>query len=102
MSSRVIEAEPGEWWYGYGLGTFEEDGHTIIGHGGGMPGFVSAMTGDMDAGVGAVVLVNTDVGVDAIAKYARQILRAAVTSGTAEDEMVHTDQRLGDTRYGVG
>jgi len=94
MSSRVIEAEPGEWWYGYGLGTFEEDGHTIIGHGGGMPGFVSAMTGDMDAGVGAVVLVNAAVSVDALAKYARQLLRAAVTSGSTAAAPVHSDPRI--------
>src|SRR5262249_55414201 len=57
MSARAIESAPGEW-YGYGLRISEEDEHTIIGHGGGVPGFVSAMTADMDAGVGAVALVN--------------------------------------------
>src|SRR5262245_49569477 len=94
MSSRVIEAEPGEWWNGYGLGTFQEDGHTIIGHGGGMPGFVSAMTGDMDAGVGAMVLINAAVSVDALAKYARQLLRATVTSGSTAAAPVHSHPRI--------
>jgi D-alanyl-D-alanine carboxypeptidase len=82
MSSRVIEAAAGEWWYGYGLGTFVEDGHTIIGHGGGVPGFVSTLTADMVAGVGAVVLVNTAFDPAPIANYARQLLRAAVTGSS--------------------
>ena len=94
MSSPVIEDVSGECWYGYGLGTFQDDGHTVIGHGGGMPGFVSAMTGDMDAGVGAVALVNAAVGVEAIAKYARQLLRAAVTAGSAPAAPVHSDPSI--------
>ena len=94
MSSRVIEAEPGEW-YGYGLGTFEHDGHTIIGHGGGMPGFVSAMTADMDAGVGAVVLANAAIDPEPIANYARQLLRAARTGASMPDAPVtHCDPTI--------
>jgi D-alanyl-D-alanine carboxypeptidase len=94
MSSRVIEDVSGEWWYGYGLGTFEQDGHTMIGHGGGMPGFVSAMTADMDAGVGAVVLVNTAIDAGLIANYARQLLRAAVTGGPVPDAPVRPDPNI--------
>jgi D-alanyl-D-alanine carboxypeptidase len=85
MCSRVIEVVPGKWWYGYGLGTFEQDGHTIIGHGGGMPGFTSAMTADMDAGMGAVALVNGEADPGPMADYARQLLRIAATGGPLPD-----------------
>jgi CubicO group peptidase (beta-lactamase class C family) len=93
MSSRMIEAGPGQW-YGYGLGTFEDDHHTIIGHGGGMPGFVSTMTADMDAGVGAVVLVNTAADPGSIAQYARQLLCAAVTGGSVPDAPIVSDSTI--------
>src|SRR5262249_42617990 len=63
----------------------EEDEHTIIGHGGGVPGFVSAMTADMDAGVGAVALVNALADPGPIANYARKLLRAAVSGGAEPD-----------------
>jgi CubicO group peptidase (beta-lactamase class C family) len=94
MSSRVLEAAAGEWWYGYGLGTFVEDGHTIIGHGGGVPGFVSALTADMDAGVGAVVLVNTAFDPAPIASYARQLLRAAVTGSSVPNAPALSDPTI--------
>ncbi len=91
MSSRVIEAEPGEGWYGYGLASFDQDGHTIIGHSGGMPGFLSAMTADMEAGVGAVVLVNSVIDPRPIADYARQLLRAAVAGASVPDAPTLSD-----------
>jgi len=45
-------------FYGYGLYVRYVDGHKIIGHGGGMPGFQSMMLGDLDLGVGVVVCIN--------------------------------------------
>ena len=91
MSSRVIEDGSGGW-YGYGLATFEDDGHTIIGHGGGMPGFVSAMTADMEAGVGAVILANAAVDLGPIANFARKLLRAALTGASIPDApIIHSD-----------
>lgn len=60
MTQRVIEAEEeGEGsFYGYGLGIRESDGHTYIGHGGGMVGYYSYILADMDEGLGVVVLMN--------------------------------------------
>lgn len=80
MSQRVIETDRGgERFYGYGLFTWEEDGHTMIGHGGGMPGFISSMVGDLDAGVGAVVLVNSIADPGVVTEYALRLLRAAAS-----------------------
>jgi D-alanyl-D-alanine carboxypeptidase len=51
--------EADEWTYGYGL----ESRGTLVRHGGSMPGFGSTMLGDLEAGLGVVVLVNsTDEG----------------------------------------
>ncbi len=44
--------------YGYGLIVREIDGRTIIGHGGGMVGYLAALQVDPDAGIGSVVLQN--------------------------------------------
>lgn len=44
----------------YGLGTMiaEEEGHTIISHGGGVPGFNAYSMGDVDARVGVYLMAN--------------------------------------------
>ena len=44
----------------YGLGTMiaEEDGHTIIAHGGGVPGYNAYSMGDVDARVGVYLMAN--------------------------------------------
>ena len=82
MSQRVIEAEEeGEGsFYGYGLGIRESDGHTTIGHGGGMVGYYSYMLADMDDGLGVVVLMNGPGGQsdEEIAMFALKLLRAAL------------------------
>ena len=44
--------------YGYGLGIGDLGGHRLIGHGGGMVGYRSALQADTEAGVAAVVLQN--------------------------------------------
>jgi CubicO group peptidase (beta-lactamase class C family) len=82
MTQRVIEAEEeGKGsFYGYGLGIRESDGHTYIGHGGGMVGYYSYMLADMDDGLGVVVLMNGPGGQsdEEIANLALKLLRAAL------------------------
>jgi CubicO group peptidase (beta-lactamase class C family) len=60
MTQPVIEAEEeGKGsFYGYGLEIGETDGHTTVGHGGGMIGYYSHILVDMDDGLGIVVLMN--------------------------------------------
>ena len=67
----------GPYWYGYGLVTEEQDGRSYLGHGGGMVGYVSAMLGDLDAGLGVVVLVNGWGEPEGIARAALDALVAA-------------------------
>ena len=62
--------------YGLGLATWTEAGHTVIGHGGSMPGYHSSICGDLDAGLGAVVLINGPGDPQAIADAALAALRA--------------------------
>ncbi len=82
MAQRFIEAEEeGKGsFYGYGLGIRESDGHTYIGHGGGMVGYYSYMLADMDDGLGVVVLMNGPGGQsdEEIANLALKLLRAAL------------------------
>ena len=66
-------------YYGYGLTVGEIDGHTYLGHGGGTPGYMSAIVGDMDDGLGVVVLVNgfgDFYGITEVAMHMLAVLRA--------------------------
>jgi CubicO group peptidase (beta-lactamase class C family) len=79
MTQPVI-AMPGEdepASYGYGLFTGLIDGHAGLGHGGGMVGYSAAMLGDLEEGLGAVVLVNGPGSPWTIAHQALTLLRAA-------------------------
>lgn len=62
----------------YGLGLFREqvDGHTIIGHSGGMVGYTANLLADLDSGLGVVALTNGPAEPERIAKFALQTLRA--------------------------
>lgn len=64
-------------WYGYGMSTWTVDGHTYIGHDGGMLGYSSELRGDMDAGLGVIALVNFPGGPGHVTGYALKLLRAA-------------------------
>lgn len=58
--------------YGYGLAIYEKDGRPRIGHGGGMVGYISSMTGDPEAGIGVIVFTNAMQDTDEIAEFALQ------------------------------
>lgn len=64
--------------YGYGISTQQSDGHTLISHSGGMVGYASMMLGDLDAGMGVVVLVNGPGNPRKVAEYALKTVRAAL------------------------
>jgi CubicO group peptidase (beta-lactamase class C family) len=63
-------------WYGYGMGTWLEDGHTCLGHSGGMVGYSSQLQGDLDDGIGVIALVNYPGEAGGISSYALKLLRA--------------------------
>ncbi len=63
-------------WYGYGLIIRELDGRRLIGHGGGMVGYLAGLQVEPDVGVGAVVLQNgVSANPMAIARNALRIAR---------------------------
>lgn len=67
-------------YYGYGLATYNQEGHSYIGHGGGNAGFRSAIVVDLDAGLGVVFLLNLNGETDpvvAAATHALSALRSA-------------------------
>ncbi len=76
MTRPVIDAWPGTG-YGYGLATMEIDGHSCVGHGGGMVGYNSDILGDLDDGLGVIVLANGPGVVPGTAPFALRCLRAA-------------------------
>jgi CubicO group peptidase (beta-lactamase class C family) len=82
MAGRVIAVrEEGRGqFYGYGLVTYEDDGCTFIGHGGGMVGFHSYMLVDSSNGLGVIVLMNGPGNGSEyeIVEFALQLLRAAL------------------------
>ena len=68
-------------FYGYVLAMIEIDGHACVGHGGGTPGYLSAILADMNDGLGVVVLVNglgDSYDVPQFALLALKLLRAAM------------------------
>jgi len=80
MTQKVIASD---WirkdsFYGYGLEIHKEDGHTYIGHGGGMVGYSAFIMMDMDEGLGAVVLTNGLGNPGQVVLYALKLLRAAL------------------------
>lgn len=78
MTQPVIEragaAKP--TWYGYGIATTESNGHRVIGHSGGMVGYYSDMRGDLDAGLGAVAMINGIGYPSEFVDFAIQLLQA--------------------------
>jgi D-alanyl-D-alanine carboxypeptidase len=71
--------------YGYGLMVGAKDGRQRIGHGGGMVGFVSSMTGDVDAGIGVVALTNAMQDTSDIAEFALLSMVRALAGDSLPD-----------------
>lgn len=69
--------------YAYGLDVEQSPGRTLIGHTGGMVGYISAIRMDMEAGIGAVVLTNGATEVDDVARFALKAFAAANTGPEA-------------------
>ena len=93
MTSKHIEVEP-DHWYGYGIDRDEIGGHTLIGHGGEMPGHKCWMFGDLDTGIGFVIMINCIAPVFDIALGIHEAL-AAVAAGDPIPEMPETiDRRI--------
>ncbi|WP_162005448.1 serine hydrolase domain-containing protein [Dictyobacter vulcani] len=63
--------------YGLGLSTSSRGGHTIVGHGGGGMGFNTTIQGDLETGLGLVVLISGTTWPASISTYISQLLRAA-------------------------
>ncbi|MDQ3693871.1 MAG: serine hydrolase [Chloroflexota bacterium] len=78
-TQRIIAIEEGDdpACYGYGIYALTVDGHSCVGHDGGMVGYSAVILGDLDDGLGAVVLVNSASDPFAIALKVLALLRAA-------------------------
>jgi CubicO group peptidase (beta-lactamase class C family) len=98
LTQRVIASSGGDEprYYGYGLVTYDVGGHVYLGHGGGMVGYFAGMIGDLDAGLGAVVLVNGPGSPVRIARAALELVRGAVEGGPPPDLLVHDEDQTLD------
>jgi D-alanyl-D-alanine carboxypeptidase len=61
-------------FYGLGMYMWEDDGHSMIGHDGGMIGYSGGLEADLDTGIGVAILVN---GPGAPVSISHRILTAA-------------------------
>lgn len=60
-----VDPSDQEWAaYGLGLQVLRRDGHTLVGHGGSMPGFLAGVLVDSEERIGALVLANATSGLD--------------------------------------
>ena len=75
-----IEDEGHGGFYGYGLLIDVDEGHTIIGHDGGMVGYYASILADLDDGLGVVVLMNGPGDPTEIARFALKLLRASTAA----------------------
>jgi hypothetical protein len=71
--------------YGLGVWITDRDGHQIVGHSGGMVGYVAQMLCDMDAGIGVIALANGPGGARTVAEYALDLARAASEGAALPD-----------------
>ncbi|MBA2451536.1 MAG: serine hydrolase, partial [Chloroflexia bacterium] len=93
MTAHVINvswAEPGGY-YGYAIATHEIDGRAVIGHRGGMVGYATDMKGDVNAGVGAVAMVNGIGDPSEFTTYALRLLQTSVLGGDLPDAPASND-----------
>jgi hypothetical protein len=87
--------------YGFGFGIKKDDkGHTIITHGGGIPGQSSNMVGDVDAHVGVYYMSNSGAPAE-LADAAIALLRGEDYVPIAERKSVAVDSKVLDGYVGV-
>ncbi len=79
----------GEYGLGFQIGE-DENGHTIIAHTGGIPGYTALMIGDIDARVG-VYMMSTSLAPSFIAGAALRLLRGEEYSRPGERTVVEVD-----------
>ncbi len=74
-------------YYGYGLSIRDVEGHAFVGHDGGTIGYLATMLGDMDEGIGIVIMTNGPYHADkgALAEYALRLFRAVRQSTTVPE-----------------
>ena len=78
--------------YGYGINVSEQDGHTILAHGGGMVGFSANILADMKDGLGVVTLANGPAAHRSIMDYTMKVIRS-VLHDQPLPELPHRKQR---------
>ena len=93
MTSKHVEVEP-DHWYGYGIDRDEIDGHSLIGHGGEMPGHKCWMFGDLNTGIGFVIMANCIAPVFDIALGIQTALAATVADDPSPDLPQTIDRRI--------
>jgi hypothetical protein len=78
LTARQFRIAPGDsTWYGYGLFVEQRHGHRWLWHTGGMIGYTSSLAVDLDAGLGAVALINGPGDPTEITGFALAVLQAA-------------------------
>lgn len=83
MTQHVIWT--GNDYYGYGLAMYPAEDRTLIGHGGGTAGFMSAILLDPEAGLGVVALSNLAAEPEAVFQINRFALSAVGAALRQED-----------------
>ncbi len=98
LTQRVIRCDDsyGEEYYGYGLSVAPYRGHTLIGHTGGMLGFISSMRLDIDEGIGAFASTNCQNTVDDVTRMAVELFRRARHHESLLDAAVYALPRRPD------
>lgn len=71
--------------YGYALNVEKVDGHTYLGHSGGMVGYYTSMIMDMESGIGAMAMVNGLGYPDEVARFMLEAMRAALDGRALPD-----------------
>ena len=78
VQKRIGYREKGKTeYYGYGIGSESYHGHLLMGHTGGMPGFISSLHYDLGENVGAFASTNCLKSVDDVTKLAIELVRRA-------------------------
>lgn len=81
--------------YGFGWGVTERNGHRIVGHGGGRPGFSTDITHLPDDDLAVIVLTNLDsAGAGSLSLGVASLYLSALREAPIEDTDPHTTEAL--------